>query len=527
MNSNFFEQITKIWNQFSYNQKISIFVSTLVLFVVMGGLMMWSSRPSMKLLYGNLAPEDMADVLAKLDEKSIPYEIKNGGNAVFVPGDFVYTTRLDLSAQGIPSGGSIGFEIFDKGNFGISDFHQRTNYNRAIQGELSRTIAQMKNVRSARVMIVVPETRLLINNEGTNKPTASVFIDTGGKLMTDPSVNAIRFLVANAVEGLQVDQVAVVDEEGAVLSERLVGSDTLEVAGGQMRFKQSMEKYYTRKIEELLLPVVGQNNVVAKVSLAVDTDTMTMVEERYDPNSKVVMNEQKTNDVVESVESGAGGVVGADGNDAQAGAAAGGGSNSTSEKRTDSTATFAYNKTVTERIKRPGEISRLSAAVFVAMRYTTQGEGENATVTPKRRTADEMNDLYAIVSNALGIEIIEGGGRPQNVTIREVEFTVNETPQMSGFVDMPETLTGWTDMINDYLVVAIALFIFFLFLKLLKQNRPTNFSVEILNDQEQRKLSTAARNVTPKPTPELLNDLIKQKPENVSSALQSWTKKET
>lgn len=525
MNNNFLEQFTKIWSQFSYNQRISIFVSTLVIVVVMAGLMMWSSKPTMKLLYGNLAAEDMADVVAKLDEQNIIYEIRNGGNSIFVQGSDVHKVRLELSAQGLPSGRSIGFEIFDKGNFGISDFHQRTNYNRAIQGELSRTISQMKGIRSARVMIVVPETRLLINNDGSSKPTSSVFIDTGGKRMGDSSINAVRFLVANAVEGLEVDQVAVVDEQGTVLSERLVGSESLEVAGGKMRFKQSMESYYTRKIEELLLPVVGSNNVVAKVSLQVDTDTMTMVEERFDPSSKVVLNEQKTNDVMESSDGGAGGVVGADGNAPGAVAGAGGGS-STSEKRTDSTATYGYNKTTMERVKRPGQISDLSASVFVAMRYEQQGEGENTSITPKRRTTDEMNDLYAIVANALGVQMAEGGARPNNITIREVEFTVKETPEMSGFVDMPQTLTGWTEMVNDYLVIAIAIFIFFLFLKLLKQNRPTNFSVEILNQQEQEKLATATRNVTPKPTPELLNDLIKQKPENVSSALQSWTKKE-
>ena len=156
--------------------------------------------------------------MSALDDAKVPYRTGRGGASIMVPSDKVYTMRAQLAAKGIPRGEGVGFEIFDKPNFGISDFVQRANYLRALQGELSRTISQIDLVESARVMIVMPENRLLIDSH--KKPTASVFIRIKGNGQLPPSgVNSVRFIVANAVEGLTVNNVSVVDNLGNVLSE--------------------------------------------------------------------------------------------------------------------------------------------------------------------------------------------------------------------------------------------------------------------------------------------------------------------
>src|SRR6185503_13121622 len=179
---------------------------------------LWTGRPDYALLYGKLDDAEAARVAAVLDEASVPYKVGPGNGAVYVPRDKVHPMRMQLAARGIPHGDGVGFEIFDKPNFGISDFIQRANYIRALQGELARTIAELDEVEAARVMVVMPENRLLVDNN--KKPTASVFIKTKGSAQIGPSaVSAIRFLVANAVEGLQPSHVTVVDNRGNVLSD--------------------------------------------------------------------------------------------------------------------------------------------------------------------------------------------------------------------------------------------------------------------------------------------------------------------
>ncbi|HWH70999.1 MAG TPA: flagellar basal-body MS-ring/collar protein FliF, partial [Candidatus Sulfotelmatobacter sp.] len=216
--SKLLKQLGDIWAQLGAAQRVSVFSATLVLLVGLGALAFWSSRTDYSLLYGRLSDGEAAKVIAALDDAKIPYRVSGGGGAIMVPADKVHVMRMQLAGKGIPRGDGVGFEIFDKPNFGISDFVQRANYVRAVQGELSRTISQLDEVDSARVMIVLPENRLLLDKD--KYPTASVFVRVRGNSQLQPqSINSIRFLVANAVEGLKPNHVTVVDNLGNVLSE--------------------------------------------------------------------------------------------------------------------------------------------------------------------------------------------------------------------------------------------------------------------------------------------------------------------
>ncbi|HZZ18419.1 MAG TPA: flagellar basal-body MS-ring/collar protein FliF, partial [Opitutaceae bacterium] len=175
---NFAQSLLDLWKQLGINQRVSLVVAAIAVAGGMVAIVLWSQRPDYTLLFGRLNEKDAASVISYLESQNVPHQVTAGGTAVLVPSTQVYKLRMDLSTKGIPSGDGVGFEIFDKGQFGLSDFVQRTNYMRALQGELARTIIQLQGVRSARVMIVQPENRLLLTEQGV-KPTASVFVDIG------------------------------------------------------------------------------------------------------------------------------------------------------------------------------------------------------------------------------------------------------------------------------------------------------------------------------------------------------------
>jgi flagellar M-ring protein FliF len=239
---NFTQSLLELWKQLGLNQRVSLIVAAVAVAGGLVGVVLWSQRPDYQLLYARMGEKDAAAVISHLQSQNIPHEVTAGGTAVQVPGKMVYKLRMDLASKGIPSGDGVGYEIFDKGQFGLSDFVQRTNHLRAIQGELARTITQLQGVRAARVMIVQPENRLLLTEQGV-KSTASVFVDVGGGRLEIDQVNAIRHLVANSVQGLAVDQVAVVDNRGRTLSEDLKQDPTLGNASSQMRHRQQVEEY--------------------------------------------------------------------------------------------------------------------------------------------------------------------------------------------------------------------------------------------------------------------------------------------
>jgi flagellar M-ring protein FliF len=206
------KQLLDIWGQLGASQRVSVFAATFVLVAGLVAAALWSSHADYGLLYGGLSDAESAKVVAALDDAKIAYKVGSGG-AIMVPQDKVYAMRMQLASKGVPQGEGVGFEIFDKPNFGISDFVQRASYLRALQGELARTIGQLDEVSAARVMIVVPENRLLLDKD--KFPTASVFVRVRGSSALSPqTINSIRFLVANSVEGLKASHVAVVDNLG-------------------------------------------------------------------------------------------------------------------------------------------------------------------------------------------------------------------------------------------------------------------------------------------------------------------------
>ena len=530
---NFTQSLFDLWKQLGLNQRVSLVVAALAVAGGLAGVVLWSQRPDYQLLYARMGDKDAAAVITHLQTQNIPHEITAGGSAVQVPSKMVHKIRMDLAGKGIPSGDGVGFEIFDKGQFGLSDFVQRTNYLRAVQGELARTIMQLQGVRTARVMIVQPENRLLLTDQGV-KSTASVFIDVGGGRIEADQVNAIRHLVANAVQGLAPDQVAVVDNRGRTLSEELRQDPTLGTASSQMRYRQQVEDYLSKKVETMLATVIGPGNAVVRVSAEIETEATTQTSEKFDPEGQVVRSQTTTDDLTSSTEARAtGGAAGVSANvpEKTAGTVEPNRPISTSEQqRKNRTTTYEINRTTTSVTRSPGSVKNVTAAVFIAPRVTMPAtpvgaDGKpSAAPTPQiqKRSAQELDGLRQVVVNALGLKVAPGQPLESLVSLQETEFqapAAGISPLDTTRADAPAWQT-YAEMGSRYAAIVGAAVAFLVFWRMLKKQKPEAVPIEVLSltPQNAAQRLPNASNVTP----ELLNDLIRQKPANIGIALRDW-----
>ena len=527
---NFAQSLLELWKQFGVNQRVSLIVAAVA---VIGGLIavvLWSQRPDSQLLYARLGEKDAAAVIGYLQAQNIPHQVTAGGTAVQVPSNQVYKLRMDLAAKGLPSGDGVGFEIFDKGQFGLSDFVQRTNYLRALQGELARTISQLQGVHSARVMIVQPENRLLLTEQGV-KPTASVFVDVGGGRLELDQVNSIRHLVANAVQGLQTDQVAVVDNRGHVLSEELRQDPTLGTASSQMRYRQQVEDYLAKKVESMLATVIGPGNAVVRVSAEIDTEATVLTQDKYDPEGQVVRSQTVSEDNNNSSEARTtGGAVGVSANvpdKAVTGADAARPISTSEQTRKNRTTSYEINHTTTNVTRSPGTVKSVTAAVFIAPRTAAAAPAADGKAAPAaepavvKRTPEELNALRQVVINALGLKPAPGQSLDSLVSLQEIEFQPPERlPAQIEAIQGEGRLQGWMEMASRWASVVGAAAVLLFFWRALSRQKPEPVPVEVLAltpDAANRSLPSA--NAV---TPELLNELIRQKPANVGVALRDW-----
>jgi flagellar M-ring protein FliF len=530
---NFTQSLIDLWKQLGVNQRVSLVVAAIAVFGGLVGVVLWSQRPDYQLLYARLGEKDTSAIISHLQTLNIPHQVTAGGTAVMVPANMVHKLRMDLAGKGVPSGDGVGFEIFDKGQFGLSDFVQRTNYLRAVQGELSRTITQVQGVRAARVMIVQPENRLLLTEQGV-KSTASVFVDVGGGRLESDQVNAIRHLVANAVQGLLADQVAVIDNRGRTLSEELKQDPLLGSASSQLRYRQQVEEQLSKKVETMLAAVIGPGNVVVRVSAEIETEAMTQTSEKYDPDGQVVRSQTKTEDTTTSSEARAGG--GATGVSANVPDRAGGAGptdtgrpvTSSDQSRKNSTITYEINRVTTNTTRSPGAVKNVTAAVLIAPKTVAAPAGADGKPTAaaapqtQKRTAQEIDALRQIVINALGLKAAAGQSLESLVSVQETEFqTVDfQVAKLDAARSSTAGLQTYLEMASRWVAVVGAGIVLLIFMRMLKREKPEAVPIEVLSlTPEQTGHGTSGSSQI---TPDMLNEMIRKKPANVGVALRDW-----
>jgi len=375
-----------------------------------------------ELLYGNLEPEDSGAVISKLDASNIPYKLNNNGRDILVPSDQVAKLRLNMAQEGIPNGGSVGYEIFDNTDtFGTTAFVQNVNLVRALEGELARTIRALNSVTSARVHLVLPK-RQVFSREKRNA-SASIIVKLKGRLQ-DEQISAIQYLVAAAVPTLAINRISIVDSKGNLLARGDGKDNSGQGFGSRTEFmRATYENRIREQIEALLENSLGKGNVRAQISAVMDFDQKTVKSEAFDPDGQVVRSTQ-TVEENNSSNDGAGnaeGVTVANNlPEAQAVAATLGAQSAAN--RLEETVNYEISKTVTTEIREAGLVQRLTVAVLVNGRAIVDADGKT-TYEPLDDTA--LEQISRLVKSAIGFNQERG----DVVEIVNMPFVQIATPE--------------------------------------------------------------------------------------------------
>ena len=394
---------------------------------VLGFFIFLSSRLStggMALLYGNLDPQDSGQIIQTLQSKNIPYDIKAGGKQIFVPGDQVLQLRVSLAESGLPGGGSVGYEIFDNNQgIGTTNFVQNINLVRALEGELARTIGAMRNVRGARVHLVMPR-RELFSREKQEASASVVLQVQGSSRLNNEQVQAIQHLIAAAVPSMDPQKISVLDDRGQLLA-RGNGDSSSAAAGNADEMRVGFENRMRQAIIELLERTVGLNRVRAEITAEIDYDRVVENAEIFDPDSQVARSTQTVQENENSSENDDQDTVTVQNNlpETEATAAGTGTSAASQVSRTEETVNFEITKTIRNRIKESGQIKRLSVAVLVDGKYVENDDGDKVW---QPRAADELAQLETLVKSAVGFNEQRGDSveivNMQFVKLEPLEF---------------------------------------------------------------------------------------------------------
>ena len=384
----------------------------------------------MTILYGDLEPKDAGQIVARLETMTIPYELRAGGTQVFVPTDKVLRLRMAMAEAGLPNGGSVGFEVFDRSdNLGSTRTMQNINMLRALAGELERTIKSLSQINAARVHLVIPKRDLFARNK--QQSSASIILGMiGGNRLSKAQVSAIRHLVASAVPGLKPNQVSVVDNRGNLLARGGDEDDEGLAASGAQDFRAAYESRLTRAIEQLLEQTLGVGRVRAQVSAEINFDRITTSSEIYDPDGQVVRSSQTVEERSISAAGGNNQAVSVSTSLPSSEGSEGGivSSNSDTTERIEETTNYEITKTIRSHISESGTIKRLSVAVLIDGSYTEDGEGE-AVYQP--RSAEEIAQLTALVKTAVGFDAERGDNLEViNMPFARVEFLEGGEPPL-------------------------------------------------------------------------------------------------
>ena len=432
--------------QLRTNPKMMMGAAAAIAVAVMIAVWLWSSKPDYKVLYSNLSDRDGGAIIASLQQMNIPYKFSDGGGAILVAGDKVPETRLRLASQGLPKGGSVGFELMDNQKFGTSQFAEQMNYQRSLEGELARSIESISAVESARVHLALPKPSLFVRDQ--QKPSASVILTLHrGRSIDEGQVSAMVHLVSSSVPELNAKSITVVDQSGNLLSAANAGSRGLDVS--QLKYTQEIEQNTIRRIEAILQPIVGAANVRAQVTADIDFATQERTDEKYRPNQEpgsAAMRSQQSSDSNQQGGVPPGGVPGALSNQPPinpvapitvpgatpapgvagtpaAGTAAANGqlklardmtgtdaamafrSGGPSNVRKDVTTNYELDRTISHTQQDGGGVKRLSVAVVVNYRDV---RGKDGKLAPQALPPAELEQVRNLVKEAMGYSAERG-----------------------------------------------------------------------------------------------------------------------
>jgi len=420
-------QARGLWGSLTTAQRLVLVGVTAGLLAGFVSLILWTRMPEFAVLYGRLTAEDAAQIVEGLKKQGIPYRIDDGGKTLLVPGERVYDARMSLASEGIPQGGIVGFEVFDKTSFGITDFAQKVNYARALEGELTRTIRRLEGVDGARVHLVMPQRRLF--EEQSQPASASVVLQLGpGRRLGAKQIQGVVYLVASSVEGLKPDRITVVDTQGNVLYQA-AGEETSLLAANQLEHKRGYEKDIEARVREMLERVIGLGAAVVQVAAQFDFDRVEETSERFDPDGVAVRSEQRSSETGVLAPSPAG-VPGVTSN-VGPGAPPAQGSQGGNSTREAETVNYEVSKKTTRIQRTQGVLRRLTVAVAVDGSYKDAPAGGGKEFVP--RSAEELAQIKSLVEKAVGSDQARGDA----VEVTSIPFRPAEGMAAAGAVAGP------------------------------------------------------------------------------------------
>ena len=452
-------QIIKVYSAMPPKKRAFSVITILLTVGTLVGLIMWANRIDYKSLYTGLSSEDAGMVLNNLQQMKVPYKVGIDGTTIMVPAASVYELRMEMAGKGLPQNSAIGYEIFDKQSIGATEFIQKVNYKRALQGELSRTISQLREIKSSRVHLTLPEKTLFAAEQ--EKTSASIVLNLyPGRLLRENQIQGVIHLVASSVEGLSPDNVIIVDFNGKLLAG---GSEKAGYSGldmSQQELRLTMERKIQRKIETLLSEVVGSDSVTARVSLEMDFTRSEKTEEMFDPDKVAVRSEQRSDEKSSGKRSAASGVPGVMSNtpDLQEAEDSAVGVKTVDYKKSDETINFEISHFTKKTINSVGDIKKMSVAVLVDGTYQAVKDKDGNEVRKYiPRPDDEIAKYNVLVKKTVGYD--EDRGDSVEVVNIQFQETVSEVESVT---DRLMQQIDWQSMIT-YMVTAIIFALFFVF----------------------------------------------------------------
>lgn len=454
-------------NRLRANPKIPLMVAGAAAVAIVVALVLWAKTPDYRVLYSNLADQDGGAIVTQLTQMNVPYRFSDNGSAIEVPADKVHELRLRLAQQGLPKGGAVGFELLDQEKFGISQFSEQVNYQRALEGELARTIETLGPLKSARVHLAMPKPSLFVREQ--KSPSASVTVNLEpGRALDEGQISAVVHLVSSAVAGLPPGNVTLVDQSGRLLTQS--GTTGRDLNDAQLKYAADVEGRIQRRIESILGPIVGNGNVHAQVTAQLDFANKEQTEEQYRPNGDAAQQVLRSRQLNESDQIGGqypGGVPGALSNQpapanagpiatppaANAQNAQNGQQNAQQNAQQQTTETAAgprntsrnettnyeVDRTIRHTKQNVGDIQRLSVAVVVNYRNLPDGK-------PLPLTADQMKQIEDLTREAMGFSDTRG----DTLNVVNSQFTASddtggELPfwQKQAFIDQMLSAGRW------------------------------------------------------------------------------------
>ena len=484
-----FEQLKKIWTRLPAAHRVFMATVAVALIILVVAVVSWASREELSVLYAKLEPEDAGSIVDELESMGVEYKLGDGGRTIEVPRGDVYEVRLQLASEGLPNATGQGYEILDSNKMGWTDFVQKLQYRRALEGELARTIQTLDEVAQARIHLVIPEPSLFQEDE--RPTTASVVLKLRpGASVRDPQVQGIVHMVSAGVEGLTAENVTVLDTSGRLLSKPTDADGLLGVTGDQIYLTRTVEEDLVRKAQSALERVLGPNKAVVRISAELDFERVETTREIYDNETPAVRSEQRTEQ-----SEGDGG--------------------STEESITN----YELSKTIQHAIDQPGAIRRLSASVFVDGTYQTGEDGVRAYLP---RGDEEMNKLISLIKAAIGYNVQRG----DELSVENIAFDDTQMQQTVKEMEKVHQL----EMIQKIGTVAVSLLLaggaLFILWKLLGRvaapaagGRAASTTRLIDDEDDDEK---PERNIERMRMERKLKDIAEQPPEDIARVIRAW-----